>query len=189
MVYPIVAYGCSVLKKKATEVDPSSSSIKQLIEDMFETMYAAKGVGLAAPQIGLSKRVFVIDASPFAEEGDEESNELKKFKRAFINPIIIKEEGELWSYEEGCLSIPGIHEKISRKEIVKFRSQNTNGDWIEEELKGLPARIFQHEYDHIDGILFPDRLSPLKRRMLKNRLNNVSSGKIETAYKMKFNSK
>ena len=189
MVYPIVAYGCSVLKKKAMEVDPSSSSIKQLIEDMFETMYAAKGVGLAAPQIGLSKRVFVIDASPFAEEDDEESNELKKFKRAFINPIIIKEEGELWSYEEGCLSIPGIHEKISRKEIVKFRSQNTNGDWIEEELKGLPARIFQHEYDHIDGILFPDRLSPLKRRMLKNRLNNVSSGKIETAYKMKFNSK
>jgi peptide deformylase len=189
MVYPIVAFGCSVLKKKASEVDPYSSSIKQLIEDMFETMYAAKGVGLAAPQIGLSKRVFVIDASPFAEEDDEESNELKKFKRAFINPIIIKEEGELWSYEEGCLSIPGIHEKISRKEIVKFRSQNTHGDWIEEELKGLPARIFQHEYDHIDGILFPDRLSPLKRRMLKNRLNNVSSGKIETAYKMKFNSK
>ena len=117
MVYPIVAYGCSVLKKKATEVDPSSSSIKQLIEDMFETMYAAKGVGLAAPQIGLSKRVFVVDASPFAEEGNEESHDLKNFKRAFINPIIIEEEGELWSYEEGCLSIPGIHEKIRLEQV------------------------------------------------------------------------
>tara|TARA_B100000497_G_C7692253_1_gene421330 strand:+ start:705 stop:1274 length:570 start_codon:yes stop_codon:yes gene_type:complete len=189
MVYPIIAFGSSVLKKKASEVDPSLSSTKRLVEDMFETMYAAKGVGLAAPQIGLSKRVFVVDASPFAEKDDDESHELKNFKRAFINPILIQEEGELWSYEEGCLSIPGIHEKIARKEIVKFRSQNTEGDWVEEELQGIPARIFQHEFDHIEGILFPDRLSPLKRRMLKNRLNNVSFGKVETSYKMKFNLK
>ena len=190
MVYPIVAYGSPVLKRAAQEVDPSSAKTKTLIDDMYETMYASKGVGLAAPQIGLSSRVFVVDASPFVEDvEEEESIFLKEFKRAFINPVIIEEIGELWSYEEGCLSIPGIHEKISRLRDIKIRSQNTNGDWIEEQLSGLSARIFQHEYDHIEGILFPDRMTPLKRRMLQGRLKNVSAGKVDTIYKMKFNVK
>jgi peptide deformylase len=190
MVYPIVAYGSPVLKRLAQEVDPTSMETRTLIDNMFETMYASKGVGLAAPQIGLSSRIFVVDASPFAEDlEEEESVVLKEFKRAFINPIIVEESGESWSYEEGCLSIPGIHEKISRLREIKIRSQNTSGDWIEEQLIGLPARIFQHEYDHIQGILFPDRMTPLKRRMIKGRLKNVSVGKVDTIYRMKFNVK
>ena len=190
MIYPIVAYGSPVLKRLAKEVDPSSAETKILIDDMFETMYASKGVGLAAPQIGLSSRVFVVDASPFAEDVEEkESIILKKFKRAFINPVIIEQTGELWAYEEGCLSIPGVHEKIPRLREIKIRSQNTKGDWIDEQLSGLSARILQHEFDHIEGILVPDRMTPVKRRMIQGRLKNLSAGKVDTIYKMKFNVK
>ena len=189
MILPILSYGSPLLRKECDEFQ-QGESLKELVSNMFETMYASKGVGLAAPQIGMSKRIFVVDGSPFSEDVEEElSAQLKNFKRAFVNPVIIDETGDSWSYEEGCLSIPGIHEKIFRLREIRFRSQNSSGDWIEEKLSGLSARIFQHEYDHIEGVLFPDRMSPLKRRMLQGRLKNISVGKVDTTYRMKLNVK
>lgn len=185
MILPIVAYGDPVLKKKAEEITEDYPGLKKLIDDMFETMYNANGVGLAAPQIGKSIRLFVIDASPVAE-GEDGDPSCEDFKRVFINPIIFEESGEEWGYEEGCLSIPGIREEVQRKSIVKIEYYDENWDLYEEELDGFAARVVQHEYDHIEGLLFLDRLNPIKRTLLKGKLNDIQKGQVDHNYKMKF---
>lgn len=186
MIYPIVAYGDPVLKKKGEDVDLKDPTLPQFIEDMFETMYAAHGVGLAAPQIGKSVRVFVVDASPFAEEEDDDYEFLKGFKKAFINPEILEESGEEWAFQEGCLSIPDIHEDVERQETIRMRYFDLEGNQYEEEFTGLAARVIQHEYDHIEGILFIEHLSGLRKRLIKGKLQNISKGKIRVDYRMKF---
>ena len=190
MILPILSFGSPVLRKECEDFD-ENSPLENLISDMFETMYAASGVGLAGPQVGIGKRIFVVDGSPFAEaeEGekvDEELLELKKFKKVFINPIIEEESGKLWPFNEGCLSIPGIREEVERKSDIKISYYNENLQFIEESYQGIAARIIQHEYDHIEGVLFTDHLKPLKRRLLKGKLDDVSKGKVDVNYKMKF---
>ena len=188
MVLPIVAYGDTVLKKKANPVDLLDPNLTAVVDNMFETMYGARGVGLAAPQVGLSIRLFIVDAAPFAadEEDPALSTALSDFKRIFYNPEIVSEEGEEWGFEEGCLSIPEIHETIFRKPVVVLKHQLLDGTWVEERLEGLAARIVQHEYDHIEGVLFTDRLSALRKRMLKGRLSAIAKGLISVTYRMKF---
>lgn len=185
MILPIVAYGDPVLKKKAAEITADYPDLAKLIEDMFETMYNAKGVGLAAPQVGKSIRLFVVDASPVAE-GEDGDPSCEDFKRVFINPIIFEEVGEEWSYEEGCLSIPGIREDVSRKPDLKIEYYDENWDLYEEELSGFAARVVQHEYDHIEGKLFIEKISPLKRTLLRGKLKDISKGDVDVNYKMKF---
>jgi len=191
MVLPIIAYGTPVLKKECEEFE-EGEDLSKLISDMFDTMYNASGVGLAAPQIGLAKRIFLVDAAPFGEEEPENEIEaknfeiLKNFKKVFINPIIEEETGEKWEFSEGCLSIPGIREKVSRSSIIKISYFDENWNFIAESYTGVAARIIQHEYDHIEGILFTDYLTPLKKRLLKRKLNDISKGKVHTNYRMKF---
>jgi peptide deformylase len=183
MKYPIIAYGDPVLKRTATNIEPDEyPHIKELVENMFETMYAARGVGLAAPQVGLSMRLFVVDASPF----DDDEPELKNFKRAFINARILEETGEEWAFNEGCLSIPEIREDVYRKAVVRISYYDENWKHHEETFKGLAARVIQHEYDHIEGKLFTDRLSPLRKRLIQKRLTDISKGIVSVDYKMKF---
>ncbi|MEY4604773.1 MAG: hypothetical protein RIT43_2065 [Bacteroidota bacterium] len=191
MILPIVAYGDPVLKKEAEEIDQNYPELNQLIDDMYETMYAAHGVGLAAPQIGKSIRLFIVDGAPFAD--DEEGNEpdprakdIESFKKVFINPVIEEEEGEEWGFHEGCLSIPKIREEVFRKEKVHISYYDERFEFHEETYEGYAARIIQHEYDHIDGVLFTDHLSTLKRRLLTKRLQNISKGDVSVDYKMKF---
>lgn len=189
MILPIVAYGTPVLKKKAVEISKDYPKLDELIENMFETMYNASGVGLAAPQIGLSIRLFVVDAKPFSEDdslSEEEIKELESFKRVFINPKIIEEQGVEWDFSEGCLSIPDVHEDIFRKPELKIQYLDENFDSQTEVLSGLSARVVQHEYDHIEGVLFTDRISSLKKRLIKSKLSNITKGKIDVGYKMKF---
>lgn len=181
MIYPIVLYGDPVLKQKAKDI-PEDLNVKEFVEDMFETMYAAGGVGLAAPQVGKSLRVFVIDSTPMEEE---EEGDGKGLKQAFINPEIVEEEGEKWAFEEGCLSIPGIREDVSRQEEVTINFLDENMEEKEETFSGIQARVIQHEYDHIEGKLFTEYLSPLKKRLLKGRLANISKGKVEADYRVK----
>lgn len=189
MIYPIVAYGDPVLRKVAADID-RSYDVKKLSEDMFETMYNAKGVGLAAPQIGLNLRMFVVDGRPFNEGEDMKERDkdpsLIDFKKIFINAEILEEDGDDWAFEEGCLSIPDVREDIYRPEYVTIRY--FDADWNEhtEEYEGLAARIIQHEYDHIDGILFTDHLNPVRKRMLKNKLAKITKGRVDVDYKMKF---
>jgi len=189
MILPIVAYGSNVLKTKAVNITPDFKDLDTLIENMWETMYNANGVGIAAPQIGKSIRLFVVDALPFAKDeeiSDDEISTLKDFKKVFINPEIIEETGEEWDFTEGCLSIPNIREDISRKENIIIRYYDESFEKIELTLKGLAARIVQHEYDHIEGVLFIDKLSSLKKKLLKGKLNDISNGKIKTEYKMRY---
>lgn len=184
MILPIVAYGDPVLRKETEEIDANYPDLKQLIADMFETMYHSKGVGLAAPQIGLPIRLFIVDAAGFNEDG--EAPELEGFKRVFINPIIIEEKGKEWKFEEGCLSIPGIREEVARKPELTIEYYNENFELVEEKLDGLGARVVQHEYDHIEGILFVDKINPLKKQLIKSRLNAIVKGEIKVGYRMKF---
>jgi peptide deformylase len=189
MILPIVSYGSSVLKKTAKEITSDYPNLSELIANMWETMYAANGVGLAAPQIGLSIRIFVIDASPFVDEenmGIEEIEILNTFKKVFINPKIIREEGKLWDFNEGCLSIPEVREDVSRKEEILINFFDENFELQKLKLNGLAARVVQHEYDHIEGVLFTDHLSSLKKRLIKNRLTLISKGDISVDYKMSF---
>ncbi len=189
MILPIVAYGDPVLRRKSEEITKEFPNLQELIINMKETMHNASGVGLAAPQIGKAIRLFVIDASPFADDEDlsEEENEvLKNFNRVFINPKILKEEGDEWPFNEGCLSIPEIREDIWRQPTITVEYQDEEFLKHTEILSGLAARIFQHEYDHIEGILFTDRISTLKKRLLKKKLENISKGKIKADYKMRF---
>jgi len=191
MIYPIVAYGDPVLRTECEELK-EGIDISELKQNMFETMYKSKGVGLAAPQVGKSIRVFVIDAASFAEddpESEEEAKEfefLKTFKRMYINPILEEESGPEWGFSEGCLSIPGIREEVFRKDTVVISYFDENWEFKEETLTGLAARVVQHEYDHIEGVLFTDYLSPIKRRLLKSRLTDISKGEVDVNYKMKF---
>ncbi|HNS41537.1 MAG TPA: peptide deformylase [Taishania sp.] len=190
MILPIVAYGDPVLKREADEIDENYPNLKELIDNMFETMYEASGVGLAAPQVGLSIRLFVVDGSPFADEEDEEPDPravgMEGFKKVFINPIIEEEKGENWGFHEGCLSIPKIREEVFRKEELTISYYDENWQFHEEKFSGYKARIIQHEYDHIEGILFTDHLSALKKKMLTKKLQNISKGDISVDYKMKF---
>lgn len=191
MILPVVAYGTPILKKVGEEIDENYKDLDKLLENMFETMYEASGVGLAAPQINKSIRVFIVDASPFAEveEGEEPdpmAEGLDGFRKVFINPIIEEESGEEWPFAEGCLSIPKIREDVMRKPKIKISYYDENWNFMEEEYEGYAARIIQHEYDHVEGVLFTDYLSPLKKRMLKKKLVNISKGDIEVPYRMKF---
>ncbi|MBB4119549.1 peptide deformylase [Mesonia hippocampi] len=189
MILPIVAYGDPVLKKKGEEIPENYPELPTLIENMFETMYGAYGVGLAAPQVGLAIRMFVIDPAPFAEDesiSEEEKNTLLNLKKVFINPQITEETGEEWAFNEGCLSIPDVREDVKRKPTISITYQDENFNTHTEEYSGLAARVIQHEYDHIEGILFTDKLSPFKRRLVKRKLENISKGKIRTEYRMRF---
>ena len=189
MILPIVAYGYPVLKKKAIPIAEDFPELETLVENMWETMYAASGVGLAAPQIGKSIRLFVVDASPFSEDEEldaDEAAELADFKQVFINPTIIEETGDSWYFKEGCLSIPEIREEVLRKEHVKINFFDENLKEHTQEYSGLVARIIQHEYDHIEGVLFTDKLSPFKRKLIKGKLSDISKGKISPEYHMRF---
>ncbi len=189
MILPIVAYGDPVLRKVSLDISEDYPDLEKLITNMKETMYNASGVGLAAPQIGKAIRLFLIDASPFAEDDDlseEERTVLKSFNRVFINPKILEEEGEEWIFNEGCLSIPDVREDVSRQPKITIEYQDENFTIHTETLEGLAARVFQHEYDHIEGILFTDKLSTLKKRIIKKKLENISKGKISADYRMRF---
>ena len=189
MILPIVAYGDPVLKKKAKDINKDYPKLSELIDNMFETMYNAHGVGLAAPQIGLSIRIFIVDAEPFAEDeelSEEETEKLKGFKKVFINPVILEETGDEWAFCEGCLSIPDIREDVFRNEKIKIKYFDESFNEHLEEYDGLAARVIQHEYDHIEGILFTDKLSSLKKRLIKGKLNNISKGKVNADYRMRF---
>lgn len=188
MILPIVAYGDPVLKREGDEIDENYPNLKELIENMYETMENAQGVGLAAPQIGLSIRLFIVDTSPFVDEDetDKEVLKLKDFRKVFINPIIIEEEGEKWNFNEGCLSIPGIREDVARQPSITIEYYDENFELKEEQYDGLIARVIQHEYDHVDGVLFTDRLNPIRKQFLKKRLDNISKGIVDIDYKMKF---
>lgn len=184
MILPIVAYGDPALRKMGADIDKNYPDLSKLIADMFETMEKAKGVGLAAPQVGKSIRLFVVDGSPFAE-GDEHP-ELKDFRKVFINAHLLEEKGDAWNYSEGCLSIPKIREDVSRRPAIRIKYLDENFTAHEEAFTGIPARIIQHEYDHIDGKLFIDRINTLRRTLLKSRLADISKGNVEVEYKMKF---
>jgi len=189
MILPIIAYGDPVLRKVATDITKDYTNLETLIENMWETMYNASGVGLAAPQIGLAIRMFVIDTTPFSDDEDlspEEQKALNGFKKVFINAKIEEETGDEWSFNEGCLSIPDIREDVSRKGTIKISYLDENFNQKSETYNGLLARVIQHEYDHIEGILFTDKLSSLKKRLLKGKLSNISKGKINADYRMRF---
>ncbi|WP_417236482.1 peptide deformylase [Bizionia paragorgiae] len=189
MVLPIVAYGDPVLKQKAKDIAEDYPNLKELIANMEETMHNAYGVGLAAPQVGLPIRMFMVDTSPFAEdEGLEEDQRefLADFKHTFINPVILEESGDEWAFNEGCLSIPDVREDVFRKPNIKVEYLDTDFKKHTIELSGLAARVFQHEYDHIEGVLFTDKLSSLKKRLIKSKLLNISKGKINVDYRMRF---
>ncbi|WP_405296284.1 peptide deformylase [Algibacter sp. Ld11] len=189
MILPIVAYGDPVLKRKATDITEEYPKLDTLLDNMFETMYNAYGVGLAAPQVGLPIRMFLVDTTPFADDEElteEEQKSLEDFKRVFINPKITKEEGEEWAFNEGCLSIPDVREDVFRKPIITIEYLDENFKAHTESFDGLVARVIQHEYDHIEGVLFTDKLSSLKKRLIKGRLSNISKGKIKVDYRMRF---
>lgn len=188
MILPIIAYGDPVLRKRARDIEPNTVDVKKLSEDMFETMYAASGVGLAAPQIGQSIRLFVVDGQALNEGEKEEDIDpsVVGFKKVFINPEIVEEAGEDWGFEEGCLSIPGIRGEVVRPEIVVIRYFDTDWNEHEEEYDGMAARIIQHEYDHLEGKLFTDYLPTLKRQLIKKKLADITKGKTDAEYKMKF---
>jgi peptide deformylase len=183
MIYPIYVYGMPVLRKMARDIDEDYEGLPQLVGDMYETMYQADGIGLAAPQIGKSIRLVVIDGSRVE---NDETKELKDFRRILVNPHIIEETGEEWEFNEGCLSIPGIREDVKRKPEVLLRYQDENFEYHEEKFDGIRARIIQHEMDHVNGILFTDRISPLRKRLLNSKLNAISKGQTEAAYKIKY---
>lgn len=183
MKFPIVAYGDPVLRRKATAIEPDEyPHIKELVQNMYETMYAARGVGLAAPQVGLSMRLFVIDVSAF----EDEEPALKNFKKAFINATMLEETGEEWGFNEGCLSIPDIREDVYRCPVIRLSYYDEDWKHHEETFKGMAARVIQHEYDHIEGKLFTDKLNPLRKRLIEKKLNDISRGIVDVEYKMKF---
>lgn len=192
MILPIVGYGDPVLRKVGEEITTDFPNLKETIANMYDTMYNACGVGLAAPQVGLSLRLFVIDTTPFGDDDElpvEEQQQLKGFKRTFINAKILKEEGDLWSFNEGCLSIPDVREDVYRNEKITIEYCEEDFVLKTEVFEGLIARVIQHEYDHIEGILFTDLISSLKKQLIKKKLQNIMDGKTRPDYRMKFCSK
>ena len=194
MILPIVVYGDPVLRKVGVSITKDYEDLDKFIKDLFETMHNAKGVGLAAPQVGKAIRLFIVDTEPFVEEDeDEEEAEftkaerefLKKFKQVFINPTMLSETGKEWKFNEGCLSIPKIREDVLRNEKIKIEYYDQNFVKHVEEYDGLAARVIQHEYDHIEGKLFTDKISPLRRKLIAGKLTDISKGKITTEYKTK----
>ena len=185
MILPVIAFGDPVLRKIGEDISSDYPQLPALISDMFETMYHAHGVGLAAPQVGLAIRLFVIDASPFDEDEEDKPKQLN-FKKVFINAEILEESGAEWSFSEGCLSIPEVREEVSRKSVIKIRYQDENFQTIEETYDGILARIIQHEYDHIEGKLFVDKISPIKKRLIVKKLDAITKGIIRPEYKMKY---
>lgn len=181
MIYPIYIYGQPVLRKETEEIPADQPELGQLISDMFDTMYAANGVGLAAPQIGKSMRLFVIDATPYGED----DSSLADFKKAFVNADIYERSEKTVTMEEGCLSFPKLYENVNRPESIKIRYTDENGVEHDEEYSGMAARVIQHEYDHIEGKMFVDHLSPLRKTLIKSKLNNFERGKFSTSYKCK----
>jgi peptide deformylase len=189
MVLPIIAYGDPVLRKVGKNIKKDYPNLQELIVNMKETMKNAKGVGLAAPQVGKSIRLFIVDTSPFSEDDELDITKrelLKNYNKVFINAKIIQEEGDDWAFNEGCLSIPNINEDVLRKETLTIEYLDENFEKQKESVDGLIARVVQHEYDHIEGVLFTDKLSSLKRRLLKKKLENISKGKVDVDYRMKF---
>ena len=189
MILPIVGYGDPVLRKMGEEIVPTHPNLKETIANMYETMYNAFGVGLAAPQVGLSIRLFVIDTTPFGDDEElpiEEQLQLKGFKQTFINAKMLKEEGEEWSFNEGCLSIPDVREDVFRNEKITIEYRDEDFNLKTEVFDGLVARVIQHEYDHIEGILFTDLISSLKKQLIKKKLQNIMDGKTRPDYRMKF---
>ncbi len=189
MVLPVVAYGDPVLRKVSHEIDQDYKNLNELIENMFDTMYDSNGVGIAAPQIGKDIRLFIVDCSPFEEDEDYEDvkDELKNFKRIFINPKQIgSSEGDEWTFTEGCLSIPNIHEDVTRPESVTLEYFDENWEKHTETFSDIRARVIQHEYDHLEGKLFIDYISSFKKKLISNKLKNITKGKVNTSYKMKF---
>ena len=189
MILPIIGYGDPVLRKVGVEVSPNDPDLKQVIADMYETMYNASGVGLAAPQVGLPIRVFIVDTKPFGEDDElpkEEQELLGNFRRTFINAKMLKEEGEEWGFNEGCLSIPEVREDVYRHETITIEYFDEDFNKKTEVFDGLIARVIQHEYDHIEGILFTDRISSLKKRLIQKKLMNIMEGKTRPDYKMRF---
>jgi peptide deformylase len=189
MILPIVAYGDPVLRKVADDIEKDYPKLEELLSNMWDTMYNANGVGLAAPQIGLPIRLFLVDTTPFSDDEElteEEQNALKGFRKVFINARIEEETGTEWAFNEGCLSIPDVREDVSRKDTITISYMDENFNSHKEAYDGLLARVIQHEYDHIEGILFTDKLSSLKKRLLKGRLANISKGKIKVEYRMRF---
>ena len=184
MILPIVAFGAPVLRKKCVDITPDYPEFETLLANMWETMYKASGIGLAAPQINKAIRLFLIDTSPFVE--DEEETEEVIVKQTFINARIIEEKGEEWVFNEGCLSIPDVREDVSRKSTITIEYFDENFKKHTDIYDGLTARVIQHEYDHVDGILFTDKISALRKRMIKGKLMDISKGKVNAAYKMRF---
>lgn len=179
MILPITVYGNPVLRKRASEIDASYEGLSTLIENMFETMYKADGVGLAAPQINKSIRLIVIDATPF----DEDDAGAKDFKKVIINPEILEFKGEKESFNEGCLSLPGIREDVERPTSIVIRYQDENFNVFTEEWDGIRARVAQHEYDHLEGKMFVDHISPIKRRLINGKLTGIAKGKSNPEYR------
>jgi len=189
MILPIVAYGDPVLRKVGKEIGEDFPQLAELITNMWETMYKAEGVGLAAPQIGLDIRLFLVDTAPFSADEDLDDDErqfLATYKKVFINAKITQEEGDEWAFTEGCLSIPNIREDVSRNETITIEYLDEKFIPLKETVGGLAARVIQHEYDHIEGVLFTDKLSSLKKRLLKRKLENIAKGLVDVDYKMKF---
>ncbi|QQX76747.1 MULTISPECIES: peptide deformylase [Aequorivita] len=189
MILPIVAYGDPVLRKETTEITKDYPNLEEVLENMFETMYEARGIGLAAPQVNLPLRLFIVDATPFEDDEDlseEEQKFVSTFKKVFINARILEESGDEWAFNEGCLSIPDVREDVFRKPNIVMEYEDENFKKHKESFSGIVARIIQHEYDHIEGILFTDKLSPLKKRLIKSKLANISKGKVGVDYRMKF---
>lgn len=191
MILPIIGYGNPILKITSKDINNSYPNLKKLINDMYETMYNANGVGLAAPQIGKSIKLFIIDTAPFLniDENEIEGIKVESIKQTFINPVIIQESGDSWSFEEGCLSIPHIREDVKRKSDINIEFYDENFTLNKKSFSGIVARVIQHEYDHIQGILFTDKLTSFKKRLLKNKLNNIEKGNIDIDYLMDFNKK
>lgn len=194
MILPIYAYGHPVLRAECEEIEERDPKLKKIVEDMFETMYSANGVGLAAPQVGMSLRLFIVDGTKYAQdyknsndpEEQKEFENLKDFKKVFVNPIIVEETGDEWAFEEGCLSIPDLRADVKRQEKVVIEYFDENWNLKEETYDGFAARVIQHEYDHIEGVLFTDKISPIKKRLMQRKLTNIKKGKIDAGYKMRF---
>lgn len=182
MNLPVYVYGWPLLRKVADDIDQNYEGLKQFIEDMWETMYKSDGIGLAAPQVGKTIRLFVIDGTVLAEDDPQ----MEGFKQVFINARITEQFDDEWVYQEGCLSLPGIREEVSRPGKLKIQYYDDNWNFHDEEFEGLKARIIQHEYDHLQGILFIDKISPIRRRLLNSRLANITKGKAEVSYKIKI---
>lgn len=184
MILPVVAYGDPVLRKVGEDIEADYPGLQELIANMFETMENAHGVGLAAPQVGHSIRLFIVDTRE-AEEDFGKSKQ-KGLRQVFINATMLREEGKAWSYEEGCLSIPGVRENVTRQPSIEIEYLDEKFEYHRSTFAGLSARVIQHEYDHVEGVLFTDYLKPLKKRLLRRRLNDISKGGVEVPYRMKF---